>query len=196
MAVGRKKGMREGGRGSEACNEQGKRELEFNFEVLCIALYEIFRMKIYFVRMGLRQYKIRLLKLTATVALTSLKQYFKTHKARAEKLVCTDSRTNNFFVDHFPTVQIGSFLVRPPFLPLNATSTPISFSSLFNAVFAIVLYESLCYMSWSFMPAVLRHVCAAIFGFLCILQVFGLVQELRGDDWMRNPVAGEWTKLK
>jgi hypothetical protein len=75
---------------------------------------------------------------------------------------------------------------------------PRSTDSYINGVFAIVMYFVLTYLSWKFLPFILRQLFGVVFGFLCFVQVVGLWREYWqiGDDWQQNPLTGEWSKPK
>eukprot|EP00978_Attheya_sp_CCMP212_P025243 scaffold80865_cov55-Attheya_sp.AAC.6 len=75
---------------------------------------------------------------------------------------------------------------------------PRSPDSYKNGLFAIVLYFVLTYLSWKFLPFILRQLFGVVFGVFCFAQVFGLWREYWqiGDDWQQNPLTGEWSKPK
>lgn len=68
--------------------------------------------------------------------------------------------------------------------------------SYFNAVFGITMYGFMAKLAWSAGPeyiGFLSKIVSVIFGFMCFLQVFGLITECMGINDVQNPWTGEWT---
>jgi hypothetical protein len=61
--------------------------------------------------------------------------------------------------------------------------------SYFNAFFAIALFGLLTKLAWS-KESMLFSI---VFGFLCFIQIFGLIAEFMGINDMQNPITGEWS---
>eukprot|EP00527_Entomoneis_sp_CCMP2396_P009801 CAMPEP_0198136494 /NCGR_PEP_ID=MMETSP1443-20131203/145_1 /TAXON_ID=186043 /ORGANISM="Entomoneis sp., Strain CCMP2396" /LENGTH=106 /DNA_ID=CAMNT_0043797721 /DNA_START=33 /DNA_END=353 /DNA_ORIENTATION=+ len=74
--------------------------------------------------------------------------------------------------------------------------TPASY---FNTILAIAMYGFLAKWTWSFKSVwpqgfmIIKFPLTAVFGFLCLLQVFGLITEYLGYNDVLNPWTGEWS---
>jgi hypothetical protein len=88
-----------------------------------------------------------------------------------------------------------------PLEPKLSSGTPRrTIGSYFNAIFAIMLYGVLAKWAWNtgqdYIGGFLSSTASVVFGFLCMLQVFGIVMEYLGNDDVCNPWTGEWTRVE
>ena len=67
--------------------------------------------------------------------------------------------------------------------------------SYFNAIFTIAMYGCLSRYAWKSDFGAVSKGFVIVFGFMCLLQVFGLVLESMGVNDQMNPVTGEWTTV-
>ena len=72
-------------------------------------------------------------------------------------------------------------------------------ASYINAVFGIMMYGFLSFVSWekgaSYIGGFLATILFVSFGFLSFVQVIGLVLECMGINDHKNPVTHEWATI-